>query len=196
MRARLGLSERLTRRLYVWPLLALPALYIAFQWTADQLSYGETIHLTGQWSVGLLCAVLLTSPIKHLFPRWLGSRLLLRHRRAIGVASFGYALLHTVIYLVKKWPAGLVLQEGLDPSLLTGWIAFLLFLALAVSSNNISVKKLGRHWKTLHRSVYIAAAVTFTHWALTSFNPSTAMAIAITLCLVELTRIRRKKTNS
>lgn len=193
MRARLGLSERLARRFYVWPLLPLPALYIAFQRAANQLSYGEVIHLTGQWSVGLLCAALLTSPIKHLFPTWVGSRLLLRHRRATGVASFGYALFHTVIYLDKKWPAGLVLKEGQDPSLLTGWIAFMLFLALAVTSNNISVKKLGSQWKTLHRSVYIATALTFAHWGLTSFDPTTAVSIAIILCLIELSRIRPKQ---
>lgn len=186
-----GLFELMARRILVWPLLAMPASFIFFWRCTDVLSYGETVHVTGQWSVGLLCAALLATPIKRLFPKWPGSLLLLRQRRAIGVASFGYALLHTVIYLDKKWAAGLVLKEGQDLSLLTGWIAFLLFLALATTSNNISVKKLGRRWKTLHRSVYLAAALTFAHWALTSLNPTTAVSIGISVCIFELIRIRK-----
>jgi len=186
-----GLHDLMIRRTLVWPLLAMPAVFICYWFLADLLSYGESIHITGQWSVGLLCAALLATPFKRLLPKWSGSLLLLRHRRAIGVASFGYALLHTVIYLDKKWAAGLVLKEGQDPSLLTGWIAFLLFLALAATSNNMSVRKLDRRWKGLHRSVYLAAALTFIHWALTSLDPTTAISIGASVFIFELIRIQK-----
>lgn len=186
-----GLSEFLARRTLIWALLALPAGYIAVLQVTDQLSYGETIQLSGQWSVGFLCMVLLVTPLKQLLPGRKEVKILLRHRRALGVASFGYALLHTVVYLEKKWPAGLVLKEGQDPSLLTGWVAFLVFLALAVTSNNISVQKLGYRWKTLHRSVYAAAALIFAHWALTSLDPTIAIGIGAAIFLIELTRMRR-----
>jgi len=186
-----GFTELLARRALAWPLLALPSVYVMFWLGMDWLSYGQTIHFTGQWSVGLLCAALLVTPLKKWFPKRPEIRLLLRHRRALGVASFGYALLHTIIYLDKKWPADLVIKEGQDPSLLTGWIAFAVFIALAVTSNNYSVRRLGRRWKTLHRSVYIATALTFAHWVLAIFDPTTAIGVGAIICLAEVSRLRR-----
>lgn len=187
----LGLSELLARRALVWPLLAFPAAYVILWRGLDRLSYGETSHLTGQWSVGLLCAALLVTPLKQWFPKRQEISLLLRHRRALGVASFGYALLHTVVYLDKKWAAGLVIKEGQDPSLLTGWIAFVVFILLAITSNDMSVRRLGRRWKALHRSVYVAAALTFAHWALTVFDPTIAISVGAIIFLAELSRARR-----
>ena len=188
MRLHSGLSSFLALRTVAWPLLALPAAIIVVARGLDKLSYGQTIHTTGQWSIGLLCAVLLVTPLRRLFPKRNETQLLLRHRRAIGVASFGYALLHTVVYLDKKWAAGLVVKEGQDPSLLTGWVAFVLFLALAVTSNNVSVRKLGRRWKKLHKSIYVAAVLGFAHWALTTLDPTTAIGIGVAVCLIELSR--------
>ncbi len=185
------IAAALARRSLAWPLLALPAFYIIIARGLDHISYGETIHLTGQWSVGFLCAALLVTPLKQWFPKRQEIRLLLRHRRALGVASFSFALLHTVIYLDKKWTAGLVIKEGQDPSLLTGWIAFVVFILLAITSNDTSVRRLGRRWKTLHRSVYVASALTFTHWALTVFDPTTAIGVGAIICLAELSRARR-----
>lgn len=181
----------MARRAILWPLLALPGTYIVLARAFDHWSYGETIHQTGLWSVGLLCAALLATPLKRLFPRNKTTLFLLRQRRAIGVSSFGYAAMHTAYYLHKKWPAGLVIEEGQDPSLLTGWIAFTLFITLAATSNNYSVRKLVRRWKTLHRLVYIAAALTFAHWVLAIFDPTTAIIVGVIICLAELARMRR-----
>ncbi len=186
------LASLLARRVIVWPLLAMPAAFVLMGRYLDTISYGQAILTSGHWSIGFLCAALLATPLKRLLPRVKATQLLLSHRRAIGVASFAFAFIHTAIYLDKKWPAGLVLKEGQDPSLLTGWIAFLLFLPLAVTSNNISVRKLGRSWKTLHRIVYLAAGLGFAHWALTSLKPATALYISIAICLFELSRIRGK----
>lgn len=186
------LASLFNRKLFVWSLLALPAMFVLMGRYFDTISYGQAIHTSGQWSIGFLVTALLATPLKRLFPIPKATQLLLRHRRAIGVASFALALVHTAIYLDKKWPASLVLKEGLDPSLLTGWIAFLLFLPLAVTSNNISVRRLGRSWKTLHRTVYFAGALSFAHWALTSLNPATALLIGAAVSLFELGRIRAK----
>ena len=186
------LTSLLARRVVVWPLIVLPAAFVLIEYYFDTISYGQAILTSGQWSIGFLCAALLATPLKRLFPNKKTTQLLLRHRRAFGVASFAFASIHTAIYLEKKWPATLVLKEGQDPSLLTGWIAFLLFLPLAVTSNNISVRKLGRSWKTLHRFVYIAAVFGFAHWALTNFYPATALYIGGGILLIELSRFRGK----
>ncbi len=172
----------------VWAVLGAPALYIVFRYLSDIMSYGEVIHETGDWSVGLLFVALAVTPLGAVAPKagWLA--LLRFHRRAIGVASFSYALLHTVVYLERKWGADLILAEGLKPDIATGWLALVIYVALAITSNNRSVKRLGKSWKTLHRAVYVAAALVFAHWILTGFGPKSAYIVLITLCVVEALR--------
>jgi len=179
----------------IWGLLAIPFIYIVMRHATDKISYGKVIHETGQWSVGLLFLAMVITPLRRIFTstKWTSS--LLYHRRAIGVASFAYAAHHTVVYLERKWGADLILTEGLKPSLATGWVALLIFLLLAVSSNNSSVRLLGRKWKPLHRSVYIAAALVFAHWALASFDPVPAYIVLGLLCVIELLRfVPNRKT--
>ena len=50
----------------------------------------------------------------------------------IGVASFGYAVLHTAIYLVRKGSPEYVLAEFTTPYMLAGWAALALFVPLAL----------------------------------------------------------------
>ena len=64
----------------------------------------------------------------------------------------------------------------------------MIFLALAITSNNGSVRKLGKKWKSLHRLVYVAAALVFAHWILTAFEPQLAYVVLVALCLVEALR--------
>jgi sulfoxide reductase heme-binding subunit YedZ len=113
-----------------------------------------------------------------------------RYQREIGLAAFAYACLHLSSYLVYKW-----LKKGeipwkafLDPILLAGSLAFLILFAMAITSNQISVKKLGwQRWKNLHRLVYLAEAAIFMHmllqggevlmWALVIFIPLVALQL-------------------
>jgi len=160
------------------------------------MSYGEVIHETGDWSVGLLFVALAITPLGKVAAKLGLLRFLRFHRRAIGVASFAYAALHTITYLERKWGADLIVMEGLKPDLATGWVALVIFLVLAITSNNRSVQRLGRTWKTLHRTVYIAAALVFLHWILTAFEPQLAYIVMLALCLVEGIRwIPRDKTS-
>ena len=113
------------------------------------------------------------------------------HRRAIGVASFAYAAFHTITYLERKWGYGYILEEAKDPGLFTGWIALVIFLVLAITSNNPSVRALRKNWKHLHRTVYIATGLTFAHWIFTAIEPQTAYISLGALCLVECLRFIR-----
>ncbi len=187
------------RKYFVWCLLAVPAGLILAGFLSGSISYGETIHLTGQWSVGLLIAALAATPLSrfpgaHPLPRFL-----LAHRRSIGVAAFAYAAFHLGVYLERKWGAGLIVREGLEPDLATGWIAFLVMLILALTSNTLSVRALGRRWKVLHRIVYPGAVLTFAHWVLASLNPVWAYVCLGLVLLIEGLRIvpsSRRGTNS
>ena len=53
----------------------------------------------------------------------------------------------------------------------TGWLALVVMLVLAATSNDASVRRLGRRWPLLHRTVYAAAALSFVHWILSAFDP-------------------------
>jgi methionine sulfoxide reductase heme-binding subunit len=176
----------------IWTLLCIPAVWILWRYASDTINYGQVIHETGDWSFGFLFAALAVTPAQRLFPRHDWPRSLLRQRRALGVASFGYAALHTLVYLERKWGYGYIQQEALQPGLLTGWLALAIYLALAVTSNNASVRALKGGWKRLHRFVYFGAILVFAHWILTAVEPTTAYLCAAALCLVEALRFLRR----
>lgn len=178
----------LAAKYFVWVALFAPAVHIIFRYIADTMSYGEVIHETGDWSIGLLFTALAITPLGRVASKsgwWAFFRF---HRRAIGVASFAYAALHTIAYLERKWGADLIVMEGVKSDIATGWIALGIFLVLAITSNNCSVRKLGKSWKTLHRTVYVSAALAFAHWILTDFDPQLAYIILVALCAVEALR--------
>jgi sulfoxide reductase heme-binding subunit YedZ len=185
------LKRILASRPLLWTLLAAPAAWIAYAYAIDALSYGEVIHVTGDTSVKLLIITLAATPARLMFPRAGWAMWLLRRRRDFGVAVFGYALFHLAVYLARKAALGLdaIIREGLEPGLLTGWIAFALFLPLAVTSNDASVRWLKRAWKRLHRLVYPAAALTFAHWLLEAFTLESALIHGGVLAALEAIRL-------
>ena len=117
----------------------------------------------------------------------------MRQRRYLGVAAFAYAVPHLVAYVVKLSDMPRILSEGIEPGMLTGWIAMLIFTALAITSNNASVRKLGRRWKVLHRFVYAAAVLTFLHWILLAFDPLQGYIHAGVLIAIQLLRFIRPR---
>lgn len=155
----------------LWFLLALPGIVMMFDYVRGATLYGEVLHATGDLAARLLIATLAITPLRALFPgaRWL--RWFARRRRYFGVAVFGYSALHTGIYLARASDFGRVLGDAATWALGTGWVALAILLALAVTSNDASVRLLERKWKWLHRLVYAAALLTFAHWALTAFDP-------------------------
>ena len=176
------------KKYWVWALLTTPAAWMLSQLAVDAATYGQTIHRSGLWSVALLIVVLSATPLRRL-TAGAGVTILSRYRRAIGVASFGYAAVHTGVYLERKWGADLILKEGLEPELATGWVAMGVFLLLALTSNYTSTRLLGPQWKRLYRSVYLATALTFAHWILATFNSQIAYICLAVLVLIEMLRL-------
>ena len=178
-------------RLLLWLVLALPGVWILFRRsTAPEVyGYGHAIGDSGDWAAWLLMLTLAVTPVRLLFrrPRW--STWLVRHRRDFGLASFAYAVGHTIIYLADKTSLDAILAELVLLDILVGWLALALFVPLAATSSDVSVRALGRSWKRLHRLVYPAAILTFLHWVLASFDPTTAYVHIAILASIELARI-------
>ena len=173
-------------------MLSVPAIMILSAYRSDMITYGDALIISGDMAVKLLLVTLTITPLRRLFPTSSAVRFLTRIRRALGVAVFGYAALHLAIYVERKADLSRIWAEAWPPDLLTGWIAFFIFLALAITSNNRSVRRLGPSWKTLHKLVYIGAGLTIAHWILTAFNPAEAYISGIILLVLMFLRLRRR----
>lgn len=117
---------------------------------------------------------------------------LMRFRRAIGLLCFTYVGLHVLAWVVIDM-GFLWAQMGRDvikrPYLLFGMIAFVLLLSLAVTSNNLSIRRMGaKVWRRLHQLVYIAAPLVAVHWmwALKTFPVTPMVWMAVILALLGL----------
>ena len=168
-------SSRPSRPL-LWFVLALPGLWMAWRWlvTPNAYGYGHAIGDSGDWAAWLLLVTLAVTPVRLAFRRNPMTQFLVRRRRDLGLASFAYALAHLLVYLWQKQQLARIVSEAGEWQYLTGWLAFALFVPLALTSNDASMRLLKRGWKRLHRLVYPAAVLTFVHWALTAFDPMTA----------------------
>ena len=54
---------------------------------------------------------MLASPLVLLLRGWRGPQWLKKNRRYFGVAAFGYAAMHTILYLVDQDPTARVLAD-------------------------------------------------------------------------------------
>jgi methionine sulfoxide reductase heme-binding subunit len=178
----------LDSRLAFCLVLAVPGAWWLFAYVTGVLFYGEVVHATGRLSARLLILTLAMTPLSRVLPRarWLGW--LRRRRRYLGVAAFGYALFHAVVYVARQPAIADVLGDARTAAMWTAWIALMLMLALAATSNDASVRRLGRRWKLLHRAAYAAAVLSFAHWILSAFDPIPAYLHLGVLVAVEALR--------
>ncbi|HVV25711.1 MAG TPA: ferric reductase-like transmembrane domain-containing protein [Candidatus Saccharimonadales bacterium] len=115
----------------------------------------------------LLYTAILASPLTKVFPRLPGKDAYLHARRAIGVSAFYYAFLHGYITFFKQLGGfgGLkYLNQTYGVSLLAGAFAFGVLLIMAGTSFDWVVDRMGyKHWKLLHRLVYLASLAVLLH---------------------------------
>lgn len=185
------MKKILASRPILWSILALPGIWILARWlsTPDAYGYGHAIGDSGDWAAWLLMVTMAITPARLVFRKQGWTIWLMRRRRDLGVASFAYAAGHTIIYLWNKAALEPVLAEAGNSDMLTGWLALALFLPLAITSNDKSVRALKRLWKRLHRLAYPAAVLMFLHWVLASFDPTTAYIHIAILAAIEIVRI-------
>ncbi|MGF6540771.1 protein-methionine-sulfoxide reductase heme-binding subunit MsrQ [Paraburkholderia youngii] len=118
---------------------------------------------TGLWTLVFLCITLAVTPLRRLT----GVAALVRFRRMLGLYTFFYATLHFTTYLwFDKWfdVAEILKDIGKRPFITVGFAAFVLLIALAVTSPRAMVRKLGRRWQTLHRAIYVIGALAILHF--------------------------------
>jgi len=159
------------RRVPSWPLYIVGMLPAAvyFYWAvtnqlgADPLKALE--HQLGLWALQLLIATLMVTPIRNLC-----NVNLIKYRRAIGLLAFFYVCLHllTYVWLDQQWAWATIWKDITKrPYIIIGMLAFLGLVPLALTSNNLSIRKLGAAgWKRLHKLVYPIVVLGGVHYLL------------------------------
>lgn len=150
----------------LWAVLALPALpMIPVLFGGDDRAFHGLLHPTGEFAARFMIIGMMASGLMLMFrgrswPRWL-----VHHRRHIEVAAFAYAALHTWVYVVDRGTLDRIIDALPRTDIWTGWLAMLIFLPLAITSNDMAQRWLRTGWKTLQRLTYPAAVLVLIHWA-------------------------------
>lgn len=189
------ITRFLNHRWLLWGLFALPAIPMLALLVGEPASAGDLIHPSGEFSARFMIAAMMATPLHMIWPKAVWTRWLVRHRRALGVAAFGYAALHILLYLVDMETLRNVLAEVWALSIWTGWAAFALFIPLAVTSNDALQRRIAKAWRALHRWVYVAAVLTLVHWIFIQNNIGAALVHFVPLAALEIYRIAKNLAN-
>jgi len=171
-----------------WALLSLPAvLLIRGYWAGDIIAM-DMLHPTGEFSARFMIIALMITPLSVIFGnrRWIGW--LMKRRRSFGLAAFGYGVLHLLFYIIDMEALKPILAEFWAPGIWTGWAALIVFVPLAMTSNNASMRRLKQGWKRVQRLAYVAALLTLAHWLMIHDGVATALAHFIPLLSLQLLR--------
>ena len=171
--------------------LAIPALGLGYGYAQGQIDSMDMIHPTGEGSARLMILAMILSPLAATIGRRPWLNWLLLRRRWLGVAAFGYAVLHLVFYVMDMGNLDDILAEWLAPGIWTGWAAMLLMLPLALTSNDAAMRWLKAGWKRVQRLVYPAAILVLLHWIWVHNSVTSAFWHVLPLALLTLVRLAK-----
>lgn len=118
---------------------------------------------SGTWTLVCLLVTLSITPLRRLT----GQPALVRLRRMCGLFAFFYGFLH---FMAWVWwdrgfdPAQMLADIGERPFITVGFVAFVLMAALAATSTQRAMRRLGKRWQRLHRAVYAIGLLAVLHY--------------------------------
>ena len=119
------------------------------------------MHVTGEWVMRFLVLVLLATPLAHNgWPR------LARYRRMLGLYVWFYATLHLMVFaqVYIGWSEEQLVEELAErPYVLVGFLAWLILVPLGITSAHPIRRKMGRHWRQLHKLTYAVPVLGWLH---------------------------------
>ncbi|MFU1478533.1 protein-methionine-sulfoxide reductase heme-binding subunit MsrQ [Roseovarius sp. C7] len=183
--------NHLARRIPAWPAYPLSFAYVGWliwQGATGGLGVEPVVALQralGEVALYLLMAGLAVTPAR----RHLGLNLL-KFRRAIGLSCFIFVVAHFLAWAVLDLQSlGRVWAEIVKrPYITVGMAGFALLIPLALTSNNWSIRRLGRRWRQLHRLTYAAAILGAVHYLMLvkGFQIRPLIFLAVILLLLAL----------
>ncbi|VVN47913.1 Sulfoxide reductase heme-binding subunit YedZ [Pseudomonas fluorescens] len=184
----------------VWPMLWL------YQALEDLLGPDPGKVLVDRLGLGTLVLLLVTlsmTPMQKV-TGWAGW---IAVRRQLGLWCFAYVVLHLCSYMAFilgfDW-SQLTVELRKRPYIIVGALGFLGLLALAVTSNRYSQRRLGSRWKKLHRLVYAILGLGLLHmlwivradleeWAIYAFIGVVLLVLRIPPVMRRIPRLLAKK---
>ncbi len=122
---------------------------------------------SGQAAITLLGIVVIPGILGRFGIEIKVTRIITLFRRQLGITVFLLALTHYSLVRLLLWFSGaLTFKLPLSALESMGTFAFYIFFLMFFTSNNFSVKRLGRWWKRLHRFVYVALWLLVLHTGL------------------------------
>ncbi len=159
-------SRFITPYYLCFSLCLLPLLSIGMALVTDNLGADpiQTLHIRlGDWSLRLLWLTLCVTPLQ-TFTKWRG---MAQYRKLLGLYTFFYASLHVIVYVWidqgLAWGA-IAIDIIQSAYIWFGVLAYVLIFAMAITTPKFMVKQLGKNWKKLHRSIYIASVAVIIHY--------------------------------
>ena len=176
--------------------LVAPCFWMALEWGMGWLSpkpFADLVRESGDWAMRVVVVSLAVTPLRWV-TRW--NRLILV-RRMLGLAALYYTLLHIALWCVDlKFAWMQILVEMFVRLFLTvGLAATLVMVALGVTSNDYSIRRLGAvRWNALHAWTYVAALLSLVHFFMEIRLDATEAALMCGLFLLLMAfRFVRKK---
>lgn len=152
-------------RVGVFLAASMPPLYWLYCAVFNLLGPDPGKVLVDNLGLGALVLLLITlamTPLQQL-SRWGGW---IAVRRQLGLWCFAYAALHLfgyALFIAGMRPELILRDLSERPYIIVGALTFVGLLALAITSNRFSIRKLGRRWKTLHRLIYVILLLALLH---------------------------------
>ena len=159
------------RKIPIWVLyliLLIPGLLTLAAGLTDNLGpepINELEEELGEFALKLLILGLAVSPLLHF------TRInLVRFRRAIGVMAFAYVMAHFLVWFLLDLQSlsHIWTEIAKRPYVTVGMAGFIAMIPLALTSNDLSVRRLGRFWRVLHRLTYLVAILAGLHFIMLS----------------------------
>ena len=184
----------------IWPVYW---LYEAWSFALGPDPGKVLVDRLGLGTLTLLLVTLSMTPM-HKVTGWSGW---IAVRRQLGLWCFTYVVLHLCAYLIfvlgLDW-SQLGVELSKRPYIIVGSLGFFCLLALAVTSNRYSQKRLGARWKKLHRLVYLVLGLGLLHmlwivradlkeWAVYAFIGGSLLALRIPAVKHRIPRLFKKK---
>jgi methionine sulfoxide reductase heme-binding subunit len=173
---------------------------VIFYWLVTGTFADRPIHTTlqwiGLWNIRFIVMALAITP----FASVLDWPKLLLVRRMVGVTAAVYVLVHFILYVAyDNWRLPMVASEVVLRFYLSiGFVALLGLLALAATSTDAVMRRMGRGWKRLHRSIYLIAALALLHYFIQSkanvSEPVVFAGLFVWLMLWRLVRQRWRRS--
>jgi|TARA_B110000027_G_C15984465_1_gene240280 sulfoxide reductase heme-binding subunit YedZ len=179
-------------KIIIFILSLMPIFFIIYQIINNQLGpepIKDITHHTGKWTLYFIVMTLSITPLKKITKL----NIWINYRRMFGLFIFFYASVHLMTYVGLDYRFDLA-SIGDDiikkKYIFIGFLAWLLLIPLAVTSNLRMMKILKEKWKKLHRLIYLISLFGVIHylWLVKRdlTEPLIFLAIILTLLITRL----------